>query len=152
MGIQRKGKGKARKPPTPWLRPKAPKGNNYTNHQPQKKKKKLTLKIQHALRNQCRKFISLPIDIIPPSSFNGIIALPPPSSFLVHQQGLLIAYWLLTPWPLCAAKGGVTWEDGGSWTCAELHFEEVNDHKSTIKLTACVSNLFGSECERAWWD
>ena len=75
-GIQRKGKGKARKPPTPWLTPKAPKGNNRTNHQPEEKTENLTSNIQHALRSQCRKFVSLLINIIPPSSVNGIMALP----------------------------------------------------------------------------
>ena len=40
--------------------------------------------------------LSLLIDIIPPPSFNGNMALPPHLSFLVRQQGLLIAYWLLS--------------------------------------------------------
>ena len=99
MGIDgdpTQGTGEGRKPPTVWLTPKAPKRNNRTSHQPQKKEK-LTSNIQHAMRNQCRKFISLLIDIIPPSSFNDIMALPPASSFFVRQHGLLIVYWFSNP-------------------------------------------------------
>ena len=47
--------------------------------------KKLTPNIQHTLRNQRRKFTNFFIDIIPPSSLNSIMALPPPSSFLICQ-------------------------------------------------------------------
>ena len=46
-----------------------------------KKNRQLTSNLTYSL-DQCRKFTNLLINIIPPSSFNGIVALPP-SSFLV---------------------------------------------------------------------
>ena len=61
-----------------------------------RKTKKLTPNIQHTLRNQRRKFTNFLINIIPPSSFNNIMALPPPSSFLICQQGLLVTYRLMS--------------------------------------------------------
>ena len=124
----------------PWLTPKMPKGNNRTNHHPQKKEK-LTSNIQHALRNQCRKLISLLIVIIPSSSFNDIMALPPPSSFLVRQEGL--AYRLLVVDPL----------ELGALQKEEKHGRAREAGLAlTIKLILCVSNSFGSECECAWWE
>ena len=60
-----------------------------------RKPKKLTPNLQHTLRNQRRKFTDLLIDIIPPSSLNSIMALPP-SSFHICKQGLFIPYWLLS--------------------------------------------------------
>ena len=50
-----------------------------------KTKQQLTSNIQHTLRNQRCKFTNLLIDIIPPASFDGIMTLPPPSSFLICQ-------------------------------------------------------------------
>ena len=55
-----------------------------TNH-PSLKIKQLTSNIEHTLRNQHPKFTNVLIDIIFPSSFNHIMALPPPLSFLVCQ-------------------------------------------------------------------
>ena len=112
--MQEKRKGEESSNPVVNTKSAPPKGKPSPL---QIKNKQPTSNIQNTLRNQRRKFTNLLIDIFPLSSFNGIVALPPPSSFIICQYCRLQVVVLvvvvlvdaLVP-PACprAAEGGGT--------------------------------------------
>ena len=71
-GDPTQGKRKGEETSNPMFNTKSAKKETIAPTTNLKKKKKLTSNLQHALRNQC----SLVFSFIPPSSFNGIMALP----------------------------------------------------------------------------
>ena len=86
------GKRKGEETSNPMVNTKSAKRKQ--SHQPPTSKKNLTSNVQHALRSQCRELISFrigPSTVVFQRHYGSA-----PSSFLVRQQGLLIADWLLT--------------------------------------------------------
>ena len=104
MGIERKGKGKARKPPTPWLTPKGPKKTIAPTTNLKKKKNSPPTPNMHCGITVASSLVFSMISSL--RRLSTALRLSP--SFVVSRSPAGLAYRLLVvdPLDLCAPQKG----------------------------------------------